>query len=511
MLSQRLSITGKIISSNDFGHFFLVLIYVLSYNSPEWRGIMKLRLETGFIYPKNVSIMDVEEIDENLAGDYGVRCGLHIDDYMYCEDFFKRIKKACFNGFITRLDCVDGIYNLGYLESGINGLVSREVEFDLTKTNEEFQQNFATLLLWYQKNRKKVDKKCFRKLVRDGDPKDALFKCYNFISQTAREKEVAPLNVDELYLFHDYLPTLLWRGAIGRFEKYGTIFMYFVSFLVLPIMEIFCFLAFGDLTFLFQEFCLTLGCWLVAFGLDKFCGWSSRMDALQLLSNVESEWGEYYDLDFTKRPVISKNVGLVDFIRRDLECCDYANREALDSLAEEYSKRRSEEYFARENELDRYSYLERLVNIEIEMCDENSCGSLTPDNLFLDSSDIKSRLRFLGFSDEQMENDCFVKTILNAINGIFYYPYDGCEVEILKLFKVAMQYGRAVADSSLDKVSLLDELRDRIIECAQRKREATFDMMTSYEDLDNLSRVKPADSMDSSKSVGRQIEFKPVK
>ena len=170
---------------------------------------MKIKIKNDIIFSQNATIVDVWEMEERLEGGFGFREGTFVDLYMKNSDLLEGLKKLCKDGFVTKFEPYEGFYKIGYLIYGQHGLVSKEIEIDLSEASQEFCEEFSKCFSWYDAHHKKFNKRCLEKLFKEGDPHDTLVRCYYYLIAYLKNSEEqmknSMLSVEEIYHLKDYM------------------------------------------------------------------------------------------------------------------------------------------------------------------------------------------------------------------------------------------------------------------------------------------------------------------
>ncbi len=130
----------------------------------------------------------------------------------------------------------------------------------------------------------------------------------------------------------------------------------------------------------------------------------------------------------------------IEYIKSShLENCDEILR-AYEVLANEYISIRREELNSGEP-VDMFAFLSKLTELEIGVYSKNTKKGLTRRDI----ADLKSilfeeRLPYLDLVAGETVNDRYLKFVCEQAERIFAYPYEGCEVELVELYRIAMDY-----------------------------------------------------------------------
>ena len=124
---------------------------------------------------------------------------------------------------------------------------------------------------------------------------------------------------------------------------------------------------------------------------------------------------------------------------------DYSRATAsLRQLAEDYREATSVEkesgYPYRRKEL-----LDDLARIEYDVYGrENRVGLKDTLDVAGFSSNVLARLSYLGYDVQEVSKDEFLSSLMNTINTLADTPFYGCEMEILRLARIAVSYAQGV-------------------------------------------------------------------
>lgn len=148
-------------------------------------------------------------------------------------------------------------------------------------------------------------------------------------------------------------------------------------------------------------------------------------------------------------PFVYKETSFADFVEADLKILEDIQEEASSSKTNNFL----ETYRIIENlvigysidcekgiSVDKANYLVRLSEMEADMYSLSSDLGILPTAPKLGIENLKERLKYLGWSQEQIESDEYISQIMKGIESISKVPYAACEVQIAKLIGLAFSY-----------------------------------------------------------------------
>lgn len=131
---------------------------------------------------------------------------------------------------------------------------------------------------------------------------------------------------------------------------------------------------------------------------------------------------------------------LVEYMKLHPEC-DYreVTRE-LQDFVNDYVQART---FEKENRIPliRHIFLNRLTDLEIKVFKQNKkTGPKRSYMVPIKPEFLTDRLQYLGVLDDEILKDSSLQSVYYDIDRIMRTPYEGCEVQLLELFKLAQDY-----------------------------------------------------------------------
>lgn len=164
--------------------------------------------------------------------------------------------------------------------------------------------------------------------------------------------------------------------------------------------------------------------------------------------------------------------------------------EVIKKLKEDYAKNREREI--EENELlNREQFMLRLLDLESDIFSKDKkLGRKAGFEVVFSINKLRNRLAYVMGSSEVYE-DCFLESIYEAIRLLTNKPFYGCEVDILKFYRLAVLYVSARAQmkdmSSFEKSPIFEKLvADRRI--AEGISITRMNEAYGYSELDKLLR-----------------------
>ena len=441
--------------------------------------MMKLKITKGFVKADNIIIADVMECDEHLTKGYGVSYGNWVYRVMDSNVFFEDLKRAIKEGYVFKLISTQGVYKLGYLEVRKGLLNSVEVELDVSDMSDEFKMRLDELVNFYLNGQKRYSKNTFRLLREKGNPNDALVDCckriYEYSVSGRVEHDICEERFEGLYNRLEGNYGLLKNAPMKspKMSKDGKSYLLFTSGISA--------IVFGGGMLMMKPLAGLIG-FLGLFGYSVGSTVISRYseiaeNKIYVLTNFTNDFRKVYGRDFIRNLHISiRNAEIkkarrnfVDFVETDLTYAPCEYQDGLVNLADAYSEEKNHEVFDGHSPVDKFKYIMRLIELESKMYADD--GTLRFVNrVCITPTMLDERLVFLGWSSERVEKDEFLIGIRSAMKEISLRPYNGVEVELLAIMKLAVQYV-GVESMSRASVEKMNELMVAIVDKAHFKLE----------------------------------------
>ncbi len=232
------------------------------------------------------------------------------------------------------------------------------------------------------------------------------------------------------------------------------------------------------------------------------------------------------DIDYNLLESLTMNndidsISLVDFIEKDM---DYANDhpeynfdiESLRHLGESYSIAILDE--GKMDTSTKFDYALNLLEIECEMykCNPRKGEMVRSSEVGFDH--LYELFEFIGFSKAIVQSDDIIRQVRSSMRTIIENPYGGCEVEILSMIALAVNYVQlfGIGDSFLEDelveekehfVKKLDEIFDmgcrQILAARKLEEEITRVEQTQEECVEALQVAQV-------ETGGKKIELRPL-
>lgn len=232
------------------------------------------------------------------------------------------------------------------------------------------------------------------------------------------------------------------------------------------------------------------------------------------------------DIDYNLLESLAMNndidsISLVDFIEKDM---DFVNRhpeynfdiESLRHLGESYSIA-----ILDEGQMDtstKFDYALNLLEIECEMykCNPRKGEMVRSSEVGFDH--LYELFEFIGFSKAIVRSDDFIRHVRSSMRTFIENPYGGCEVEILSMIALAVNYvqlfgiGDSFSEDGLEEekkhfVKKLDEIFDmgcRQIQAARKLEEEISRVEQEQEKYVEALQVAQVET------GGKKIKFRPL-
>lgn len=432
-----------------------------------------------------VTIMDVQRPAEKLKGDLGSKIGDVVNVMTTSEKLLKRINKMLRSKkSISKFEIDDNnLLYIDWIESEGENFKEHEDIIDISSVKDfELRKSLLTIASKFAKNKKKHREGVAKRKDKYAKKDSLFYRCHSIILEYTRKgrinKNLSEKSAAELYRYmvdnRDMLVGRLMfpyskRAKDSENLKFGLI----LTEAILMIANIGALMS----SFKFVNALAVFGVGLTTIGYTGVvCNRNKNNWHNELYTHVLKDLRSAYNLDYSKALEIIKEVdmrpeGLVDFIDKDLSYLKLNKLEnaedvrRLQELADCYSASYHEDVYGLAK-LDKFEYADKLVDVEIDMYSKNPrFGRMIASGPKVNIDTLYQRLKFLGWDDRAVRSDIFLKTIISIIDSIIIKPYEGCEVEIMSLIKIAQKY---VSSGGLysskgkheEKMALLADLRD---------------------------------------------------
>lgn len=135
----------------------------------------------------------------------------------------------------------------------------------------------------------------------------------------------------------------------------------------------------------------------------------------------------------------------------------------LATLTQEYIAAKRGE-IKEQREFDRYSFFDRLTDLELKIFGKNNeVGFKQLYLLAVKGPQLVERLKFMGVSEENIANDLHLQDVFKEITRISSMSYEGCERELLQLFRIAQDYCKSAFALQSSDVKCLPPVKPEIM------------------------------------------------
>lgn len=232
------------------------------------------------------------------------------------------------------------------------------------------------------------------------------------------------------------------------------------------------------------------------------------------------------DIDYNLLESLTMNndidsISLVDFIEKDM---DFVNDHPEYNFDIERFRHLGESYsiaILDEGQMDtstKFDYVLNLLELECEMykCNPRKGEMVRSSEVGFDH--LYELFEFIGFSKEAVRSDDFLSQVRSSMRTIIENPYGGCEVDILSMIALAVNYvqifgiGDSFSEDGLEEEKLhftkkLDELFDtgsRKILAAKKLEEQISRVEQAQEECVEALQVAQVET------GGKKIELRPL-
>lgn len=209
--------------------------------------------------------------------------------------------------------------------------------------------------------------------------------------------------------------------------------------------------------------------------------------------------------------LLRKSMHLVD---RDMDT--RSNEDVFYSLASDYSQARFLELGEERSEVNLYEYLNTLMDELIHMFAGNRRYGMMGTSPSIGVEYMCDVIACLGYSKDEILGNKFLTRIYELTCEIFGNPYEGCELEMLELIKVAIKYlregflNRGEMEDSGEGVERLSTEVQYISKAIDYKREIARRLDAMSEEESRIEETKEHSNEDRHYQMSPVDRFKNI-
>lgn len=470
-------------------------------------------------------IMDVLQTSEKLFKRNNIFYGIHVEDVITRKELFKKFRYPTKNSQVLGMDREGDVVYIQYVEVVEGKTIFHRDSLELIDLDERTLNKIDKFILKFKKNRPKKLAFIAKSILAKSNMDDPFVRSARYIEDASKHPyDIKSVSEEEAKVLYEYMIKLSRFQGIDlikyvpmkRINKDGSslkaaILEFILSISIIPLI--------GYLSYInMYGFSSTF---LVAF--MSYIGFSVWQDDNYALSCKEAffdrllvSMAEEYKIDLQqiidKEYSHSATPSFVDFIIRDLKYNEIKIKSPkiqalLENLAQDYSNSKRHEELFGSKPVDKEKYMSTLLDIEMAMY--SSCkryGLMSKRDLTVNKGHIFERLRFLGWGTEEIYGNFFVREMMKAVDRISEHPYEGCEVELQSLVKLATKLGFKSSKIDTD----YEELYETISEIEDAADYKLAQARALEEEVLEAEKQEEKVCQKEVLSTGRSMEFKPL-
>lgn len=370
--------------------------------------------------------------------------------------FFSEVLAGIFFGDIIEIKGSDGHYFISWIDDKFQ---MHDDELELESIDHTFDEFMQSEIKWINKKNTKSWKK-IRKCAERASEDGMFKKCWDWLIRTGSgTQDIDKKTLTEMYKyikdnekkFHAFP---FKDSKITNLENVGHVFDIGTIILVIMLLLIFP-LDLGTLP-------LVAMAWFLH---KNFVAITKRLDDLgpnlirDILKILEKEIDHDYLKELEMEPDKVKKKNFISLVNMDLDMVsrypEFSGfRDSIENLGISYSSEKYIEIGEIESDVEVLTYVEDLLNIEMDMYASNKRFGTKQGNSIIGLDRLYNVLECLGYGVDEVRKDKFIEYIRSIILGICEKPYEGCEIEITELIRLVVRY---VTKFGLGKMPLEDE------------------------------------------------------
>lgn len=429
---------------------------------------MRYRITQNDIDKNSLTICDILECDERLYDVEDIMIGNNVKKTIDLNDFVHLILVAL-KSRETILDfkVIGNTYTFKWLEIVDGKSIMHEDTLECAFKNDVFTSRMTLLKSIFDMIKIPSQKHVTLKRLKNSDPEDEIFKYATIFYTFGENRDLGKIDAKtatKMYrYFRDhqletrFLPVKQSKEIKKRIKKL-TFYLFCllassVTFIPLIIIQ----KSFFSVFFAFQALFFSLLDLSLMFSIkNDHQEESYRALKTELEKMIDRDYLRKLDMEFEK----SNSIGLVDIIEKEIESLEgKLEREDVSRLRNfeiDYTNRKINELLGYRGPIDKYMEVRILIEIRSKAYTQKSTSS----DFLKKSSDISlcffyNILEYLGFKKDDVLKNPFLREVISSLKGLSEAPYEGVEVEQLKMIDLAVLYVRKFgledAQDSLDE------------------------------------------------------------
>lgn len=370
--------------------------------------------------------------------------------------FFSEVLAGIFFGDIIEIKGSDGHYFISWIDDKFQ---MHDDELELESIDHTFDEFMQSEIKWINKKNTKSWKK-IRKCAERASEDGMFKKCWDWLIRTGSgTQDIDKKTLTEMYKYikdneKKFHATPLKDSQLTNLERVSHTLNTWIVTLVAIASLLFPF-EIGIMIFVVSAFFLHKISVMMTKKFDSFVP-NIISDVLKML---EKKIDHDYLKELETEPDKVKKKNFISLVNMDLDIVSrYSEfsgfRDSIENLGISYSSEKYIEIGEIESDVEVLTYVEDLLNIEMDMYASNKRFGTKQGNSIIGLDRLYNVLECLGYGVDEVRKDKFIEYIRSIILGICEKPYEGCEIEITELIRLVVRY---VTKFGLGKMPLEDE------------------------------------------------------
>lgn len=471
---------------------------------------------------KTVTVVDVVIPRQKMMKGYERREGGTYCTTLTEKDFLTKFFSGVLNcDAIAKFEKSCDVYSIEWLERSSNGMQMHRDELEIE--DDDLRASIDRILRMYKKVDLSSRNAILKRFSKSSNREDIFNQCWDTLLYYFKNGDFPSMDEEKKTRIYAYTKDnsldFLNCPVLSNKNKYEFFLKKFMCFYLLAIFILTAFL-FGSSIILSSVAVLLMANAIYRF--FKIFLKEERKCIQSVLTKCLDELEK--DIDYNLLESLAMNndidsISLVDFIEKDM---DYANDhpeynfdiESLRHLGESYSIAILDE--GKMDTSTKFDYVLNLLELECEMykCNPRKGEMVRSSEVGFDH--LYELFEFIGFSKAIVQSDDFIRQVRSSMRTIIENPYGGCEVEILSMIALAVNYvqifgiGDSFSEDGLEEEKLhFTKKLDELFDTGSRK------ILAAKKLEEQISRVEQEECVEALQVTqvetgGKKIELRPL-
>ena len=395
---------------------------------------------------KTVTVVDVVIPRQKMMKGYERREGGNYSTTLPEKKFLANFVDGILNcSAIAKFEKYRDVYTIEWLEKSSGCMQMHRDELEIE--DDDLRASIDRILRMYKKVDLSSRNAILKRFSKSSNREDIFNQCWDTLLYYFKNGDFPSMDEEKKTRIYAYMKDnsldFLNCPVLSNKNKYEFFLKKFMCFYLLAI--------FIPTAFLFGS-SIILSCvsiLLVANAIYRFFKIflkEERRCIQSVLTKCLDELEKDIDYNLLESLTISNDIdstSLVDFIEKDMDCANdhpeyNFDIESLRHLGESYSIAILDE--GKMDTSTKFDYVLNLLELECEMykCNPRKGEMVRSSEVGFDH--LYELFEFIGFSKAIVQSDDFIRQVRSSMRTIIENPYGGCEVEILSMIALAVNY-----------------------------------------------------------------------